>query len=345
MDLRKSYKESGVNVEEGYKAVSKMKEHLKSTFNEYVFGAKGAFAGLFDLSIIKDLGIENPVLVSGTDGVGTKLKIAFMMNKHDTIGKDLLAMSVNDILCHGARPLFFLDYFATGKLDSDVAATVVSSISKAAKEIDCAIIGGETAEMSGFYKEGEYDLAGFAVGIVDKSKIIDSSSIKTGDKIIALKSSGFHSNGYSLIRKVLFEDNNFDLDMEFNGSSLGDEILKPTRIYVNEILKTIEIVNIKSAVHVTGGGFNENFSRILPSNLDANIYTDKIIVPKIISSFQDWAKLSKSEMYATFNMGVGFAIVVSESDVDKALSSLNSNEDLAYVIGEITNGECSVNII
>ncbi len=340
-DLRKAYKEAGVDVEEGYRAVKLMSESVNSTHSKNVLKMLSNFGGLYDISSEK---IKNPVLVSGTDGVGTKLKLAFDMNIHDTIGIDLVAMCVNDILCHGAKPLFFLDYFATGKVDADVVANVVSGISNGCKQGRLSLIGGETAEMSGFYSEGEYDLAGFAVGIVDKEKIVDGSKINEGDVIIGLESSGVHSNGFSLVRHII-NKNNLSLNDNYGESLLGKELLKPTKIYVNDVLGILDKgIEIKGMAHITGGGFYENIARVLTKDRNALIYKDSFEKLKIFDDLQKWGNIPENEMYATFNMGIGYVLVVDNSVVDSVFEVLNNTGTKAYKLGSIVKGTGEVKL-
>ncbi|MDO5616797.1 MAG: phosphoribosylformylglycinamidine cyclo-ligase [Cruoricaptor ignavus] len=320
-----TYKSAGVDKEEGYKTVDKIKKAVSETHNENVLNGIGSFGAFYQIA-----GYKNPVLVSGTDGVGTKLKIAIDSKKFDTIGIDCFAMCANDILCHGAKPLFFLDYLACGKLDSDIAAEIVLGITEACKDNNCALIGGETAEMPGMYKPGDYDVAGFCVGIVEKDEIIDGSKIKKGDKIIALPSSGFHSNGFSLVRKVFP-----DFNEEFNGKPLYETLLEPTRLYFNPIHKLLENVELSGIAHITGGGLIENVPRVIPDGLCAAIDTEKIQIPQIMLELEKRGNIDRNEMYGTFNMGVGMVIVVDEKHAEKCLEILSD----AYEIGEITEGE------
>jgi len=336
-----TYKSAGVDVDEGQRAVKLMKEHVKSTFNSNVLADIGGFGGLFSLNIND---YKEPVLVAGTDGVGTKLKLAFMMDKHDTIGQDCVAMCVNDILCQGGKPLFFLDYIATGKLVGEKIAQIVGGIAEGCKLAGSALIGGETAEMPGLYNKDEYDLAGFAVGIVDKTKIITGDNIEDGDMILGLSSSGIHSNGYSLVRRLFFDI----LDMKTTDyveeleKTLGEELLKPTKIYVKPILGLIKEINVKGISHITGGGFYENIPRILPENVDAKIDVDAWEVPPIFKLIKQKGNISDKEMFSTFNMGVGMAIVVSKEDVDKSIQLLNSLGESANIIGGIVKGQKQV---
>jgi len=324
-----TYKDAGVNIEEGYKSVKLIKEYAGRTMSEYVLNGLGSFAGMVELPE----GYKKPVLVSGTDGVGTKLELAFKTKKYDTVGIDCVAMCVNDILCHGAKPLFFLDYIACGKLEAEVAADLVKGVSEGCLQSDCALVGGETAEMPGFYKEGEYDIAGFAVGIVDKDKIINGKDIKPGDKLIGITSSGVHSNGFSLVRK-LYED----INQEFNGKEVWKTLITPTKIYVKPILSLIEKFNIKGMAHITGGGFIENVPRMFNGgDLTAEIYKESYPLPAI---FEDMINrgVDKDHMYNTFNMGIGFVLCVNEEDVKAVIRELGEMGERAYEIGFVTAG-------
>ncbi len=324
-----TYKEAGVNIEEGYRSVKLIKEYAAKTMSQYVLNGLGSFAGMVELPS----GYEKPVLVSGTDGVGTKLEIAFKNKKYDTVGIDCVAMCVNDILCHGAKPLFFLDYIACGKLEAEVASDLVKGISDGCLDSDCALIGGETAEMPGFYAEGEYDMAGFAVGIADKDKIINGSNIKEGDKLIGIASSGIHSNGYSLIRKVFP-----DLNEEFNGEEVWKTLITPTKIYVKPVLKLLESYEIKGMAHVTGGGFIENVPRMFNGgNFTAVINKDSYPLPAIFERIIEKG-VDKDHMYNTFNMGIGFVLAVNEKDVAPIIKALEEMGEKAYEIGYVTSG-------
>lgn len=330
-----SYKDSGVDVERGYKAVQLMKEHVKSTYTKGVLGDLGSFGGFFQMPE----GMKQPVLVAGTDGVGTKLKYAIIADKHDTIGVDAVAMCVNDIVCQGAKPLFFLDYFATGSLSPEKVATVVSGIAEGCRQSGAALIGGETAEMPGFYPEGEYDIAGFAVGVVDKEKIINGSSIKAGDVLIGLKSSGVHSNGYSLVRKLFGEDieklEKYDEEL---GAKPIDVLLTPTRIYVKSILALIEKVKVKGIAHITGGGFIENIPRIFPAGIGCEINMKSYEVPAVFKVMQKKAQISDAQIYNTFNMGIGMVVCVAESDVKAAIAQLESTGEECVILGKTVEG-------
>lgn len=316
------YKSSGVNIEEGYRAVELMKEHTKKTMIPGVINGIGSFAGMFELPDLK-----NPVLVSGTDGVGTKLEIAFRMKKYDTVGIDCVAMCVNDVLCHGARPLFFLDYLACGKLNAKVAADLVKGVSDGCIQAGCALLGGETAEMPGFYDEGKYDIAGFSVGVVSKEKIVDGSKIKPGDALIGIASSGVHSNGYSLVRKLVG-----DLDETLDGKKIGDILLTPTKIYVKPVLNILEKFNIKGMAHITGGGFYENIPRMFKEDLTAVINKNSFPVPSIFNYLLSKGA-DKSKMFNTFNMGIGFVLCVDEKDADAVVKELIELNERAYKIG------------
>ncbi len=330
-----SYKDSGVDVERGYQAVKLMKEHVKSTYTDGVLGDLGSFGGFFQMP----KGMKEPVLVAGTDGVGTKLKYAILADKHDTIGVDAVAMCVNDIVCQGAKPLFFLDYFATGALSPEKVATVVSGIAEGCRQSGAALIGGETAEMPGFYPDGDYDVAGFAVGVVDKKKIINGSKIKSGDVLIGLKSSGVHSNGYSLVRKLWGED---VADLQKYDAELGakpiDVLLTPTRIYVNSILELIKSVPVKGIAHITGGGFIENIPRIFPEGIGCRIDTKSYEVPAVFKIMQKRARLSKQEIYNTFNMGIGMVVCVAKRDAEKAIAQLESTGESCVILGKTCKG-------
>ena len=336
-----SYKEAGVDITAGYKAVELMKKHIARTMTNGNANDIGGFGGLFELDLE---GIKKPVLVSGTDGVGTKLKMAFLMNKHDSVGIDCVAMCVNDIICVGAKPLFFLDYIATGKNYPEKMADIVSGIAEGCVQSGCSLIGGETAEMPGFYPEDEYDLAGFSVGVVDKDKIIDNKSIKEGDVIIGLPSSGVHSNGFSLVRKV-FDIENADITKpmdELDGKSLGETLLTPTKIYVKPMLKLFEEVTVKGVSHITGGGFYENIPRSIPEGFGAKINKDAIRVLPIFKLIQKVGNISERDMFNTYNMGVGMSVVVNKEDAKKALEILHNNGEDAYIIGEIVKSDESV---
>ena len=332
------YAASGVDITAGYKAVELMKQHVARTVTEGVLGDVGGFGGLFGLDLT---GIAKPVLVSGTDGVGTKLKIAFKLDKHDTVGIDCVAMCVNDIICCGAKPLFFLDYIACGKNFPERIADIVSGVAEGCVQSGAALIGGETAEMPGFYPVDEYDLAGFSVGVVDRDKILDKSAVRPGDKLIALPSSGVHSNGFSLVRKV-FNVENADLTAPVDalgGKSLGETLLTPTKIYVKPMLALMEAVTVKSVAHITGGGFFENIPRALPEGCAAKIDRGAVKVLPIFDLIAKTGEIPEREMFNTFNMGVGMIAVVPAAEAAKALETLRANGEDAYVLGEIVEGE------
>ena len=336
-----AYAKAGVDITAGYKAVELMKSHIARTAVPGVVSDIGGFGGLFSLDVS---GMTAPTLVSGTDGVGTKLKLAFLLNKHDTVGIDCVAMCVNDILCAGAKPLFFLDYIACGKNVPEKIAAIVSGVAEGCVQSGAALIGGETAEMPGFYPEDEYDLAGFAVGIVDKNKIIDHSKMTAGDVILALPSSGVHSNGFSLVRKV-FDVEHADLTApvaELGGKGLGETLLTPTKIYVKPVLALFEKVTVRGISHITGGGFFENIPRSLPDGLGAKIKMDDVRVLPIFDLIEKTGQISRREMFNTFNMGVGLTVVVSKEDAGKALSILRENGEDAYILGEIVESQDKV---
>lgn len=337
-----SYKEAGVDVTAGYKAVELMKSHVARTMTAGVLGGLGGFGGMFELDMT---GITKPVLVSGTDGVGTKLKIAFLMDKHNTVGIDCVAMCVNDIICGGAKPLFFLDYIAVGKNFPDKIEQIVAGVAEGCVQAGCALVGGETAEMPGFYPEDEYDMAGFTVGVVDKDKIIDNSNVKAGDVIISLASSGVHSNGFSLVRKI-FDVEHKDLKAPIAelGCSLGDALLTPTKIYVKPVLKLIEEVGVKSISHITGGGFYENIPRALPTGTKAVIEKSAVEVLPIFKLLQSMGNIDERDMFNTFNMGVGMCIMVDKTLADKAVVLLNACGEKAKIIGEVQSGEHGVEL-
>lgn len=328
------YAASGVDITAGYKAVELMKKHIASTVTSGVCSDLGGFGGLFELDLN---GIEKPVLVSGTDGVGTKLKLAFLMNRHDTVGIDCVAMCVNDIICCGAKPLFFLDYIACGKNYPEKIADIVKGVCEGCVQSGAALIGGETAEMPGFYPIDEYDLAGYCTGVVDKNKIVDNTTMQAGDIIIALPSSGVHSNGFSLVRKV-FDVENADLTSpleKLGGKSLGETLLTPTRIYVKPILALLEKVAVKGISHITGGGFYENIPRSIPEGLGAVIKRDSVKILPIFKLIAKKGNISERDMFNTFNMGVGMSVVVSKNDADTAVDILRNNGIDAYIMGEI----------
>ena len=323
-----SYKESGVDITAGYKAVELMKAHIARTLTKGALGGVGGFGGLFELDV---KGMEQPVLVSGTDGVGTKLKLAFHMDRHDTVGIDCVAMCVNDVIVCGAKPLFFLDYIACGKNFPEKIASIVSGVCEGCVQSGAALIGGETAEMPGFYPEDEYDLAGFCVGVVDKRRILDKQAVRPGDVLIALPSSGPHSNGFSLIRRIIA---GMDLNIPFGSSTLGEALLTPTRIYVKDLLPLIEKGLIKSAAHITGGGFYENIPRSLPKGVSARIEKRAVRTPEIFSFLQEMGGISEHDMFNTFNMGVGMTLTCAPAHADEILALIPDS----YVLGEIIKG-------
>ena len=333
-----TYSDAGVDIAAGNRAVELMKESVKQTYRPEVMGDIGGFGGLFSLSTIN---CKEPVLVSSTDGVGTKLKLAFMMDKHDTIGQDAVAMCVNDVVVQGAEPLFFLDYLAVDKMEPEKVAQIVSGVAKACKESGCALIGGETAEMAGFYAKGEYDIAGFCVGIVERSSLINGSTIKPDDVILGLPSSGLHSNGFSLVRKICFEANNFDLNEfipEF-GKTLGEELITPTRLYPKLCLPLVDKYNIKGMVHITGGGYQENIPRILPKDCSAEIDTTAWQVPPVFTKLQEWGNVPLEEMYRAFNMGIGMLLIVSERMAKAIVEDLAEQNEQVCRIGKIVAGK------
>ena len=333
-----SYAAAGVDITAGYKAVELMKKHIARTMTSGVCSDVGGFGGLFELDIT---GMEKPVLVSGTDGVGTKLKIAMLMDKHDTIGIDCVAMCVNDIICSGAKPLFFLDYIACGKNIPEKIAAIVSGVAEGCVQAGCALIGGETAEHPGMMPDDDYDLAGYSTGIVDKAKIIDNKTMAAGDVVIALASTGVHSNGFSLVRKV-FDIENADLPSpraELGGKSLGEALLTPTKIYVKSVLALMEQVKVKGISHITGGGFYENIPRSIPDGLGARIEKSAVKVLPIFDLIAKTGNIPERDMYNTYNMGVGMSIVVSREDAEKALEILKANGEDAYLIGEIIESD------
>ncbi len=332
-----TYADAGVDIDAGNKAVELMKDSVRATYRPEVIGDLGGFGGLFALNNSK---YKEPVLVSGTDGVGTKLKLAFMADKHDTIGQDAVAMCVNDILVQGAEPLFFLDYIAVDKVDSQKVADIVKGVANACSESGCALIGGETAEMAGFYAKGEYDIAGFCVGVVDKSKMITGEKVKPGDVLLGLPSSGVHSNGFSLVRKICFEAMNYTMDtyiQEFD-STLGEKLLTPTRLYPKVCLPLIEKFDIHGMVHITGGGFYENIPRILPADCDAEIDASAWDVPVVFKKLQEWGNVPWTEMYRTFNMGVGMVLVLDPSEAEAVRAYLHNAGETFYELGRVVSG-------
>lgn len=336
MEKKLSYESSGVSIDEGNRAVELMKKSVKSTYDKNVLGDIGLFSGTYSLKDFKCM--EEPCLLSATDGVGTKLVIANKMNRYDTVGIDLVAMCVNDLICQGAKPLFFLDYIAGGKIDAEEVANVVEGISKGCIEAGCSLIGGETAEMPGMYSVGEYDLAGFSVGICDREKIITGKNVKEGDVLIGLQSSGFHSNGYSLARKLFLNEMGWSLDKELdNKKTLGENLIEPTKIYVKEVLALIEKFEIKGIAHITGGGLLENVPRFLPEGLGSVIEKNSFEKPYIFKLVEELDKIEENELYRSFNMGIGLVIAVEKSIADQVIESI-SNDNKAWKIGEVVKG-------
>ena len=339
------YMESGVNLEAGYESVRRIKSHVARTKVKGVIDSIGAFGGMFDLSA---LGYKEPVLISGTDGVGAKLMLAFKMDKHDTIGQDVVAMCVNDVLVQGAMPIFFLDYVAVGKNFPEQIEQIVKGVADGCELSECGLIGGETAEMPDMYEVGDYDLAGFCVGVVEKSKLITGEKVKKGNKVIGLPSTGVHSNGFSLVRKIVMKDNNLDLNGYrdvFDGKSLGEALLTPTRIYVKTIKRLLEQVEVNGMCHITGGGFYENVPRIIPQGLCAKLDTKAIDTPKIFNFLQEVGQVPKEEMYNVFNMGIGFMIIVDEDKADKTMEVLKSLGEKPVLLGEVVEGEEGVDLV
>lgn len=343
MNERLTYKDAGVDVEAGYEAVKLMKEHTKRTLIPGVIGDLGSFGGFFAMP----KGMEEPVLISGTDGVGTKLQLAFMAGKHDTVGIDCVAMCVNDVACHGAKPLFFLDYIGTGKLQPNQAADIVKGVCEGCVQAGCALIGGETAEMPGFYKDEEYDLAGFCVGVVDKKNIVNGSTITAGNVLIGIPSSGVHSNGFSLVRKIFFGVNTYALDQqfeEFGEATLGDTLLTPTKIYVKTILDIVSKHPIQGIAHITGGGFIENIPRIIPEGLKAVVKMEQVPILPIFKVMQRLGNIETKEMFNTFNMGVGLVMSVEPKDVDAVIDSLRALGEKPVIIGTVEKGEGGIEL-
>ncbi len=339
--MAKSYENAGVNLEAGYEVVRRIKQHVASTKRTGSMGSIGSFGGMFDLSA---LGIKEPVLVSGTDGVGTKLKIAFDMDKHDTIGIDAVAMCVNDVLAQGAEPLIFLDYVAIGHNIPEKVEAIVAGVAEGCRQAGCALVGGETAEMPGMYQDGEYDIAGYTTGVVEKSKLIDGSKVKVGDVLVGIASSGVHSNGFSLVRKIV-SDNGFKYsDKLFGDKSLGEVLLTPTRIYVKQVLEVIKNCDVHGICHVTGGGFDENIPRILTEGQGIEIQEGSWEILPVFQKLEEWGKVPHREMFNIFNMGVGMVIALDASEADKAIEILKANGEKASVIGKITD-QPGVNII
>ena len=335
--MSKQYEAAGVSLEAGYESVRRIKKHVARTSVPGVVGGIGSFGGMFDLS---GLGYKEPVLVSGTDGVGTKLKLAFMMDKHDTIGQDVVAMCVNDVLAQGAKPLFFLDYVAVGKNHPEKIEQIVKGVADGCVLADCALIGGETAEMPDMYDVDEYDIAGFTVGAVEKSRMIDGTKTESGDVVIGLQSSGVHSNGFSLVRKLIFKDHDLDLKEKYTLSRpLGDALLEPTRIYVRPVSKVLEEVDVHGVAHITGGGFYENMPRCLKPGLGIKINKGSWEIPEIFPFLQKLGNVDEKDMYNVFNMGIGMILVVAENDVERTMEILAANGEKPSVIGTVSDGE------
>lgn len=339
--MSEAYKNAGVDIAAGNEAVERMKKHVKRTYRPEVMTELGGFGALFGLNKDK---YEEPVLVSGTDGVGTKLKLAFAADRHDTIGIDAVAMCVNDIVVQGAEPLFFLDYLACDKVVPEKIEAIVSGIAEGCHQAGCALIGGETAEMPGMYAAGEYDIAGFTVGVADKAKLVTGADIAPGDTVIGLASSGIHSNGFSLVRKLLLEDGGYGLDevLPELGAPLADVLLAPTRIYVKPLLALLEQLPVKGMAHITGGGFIENIPRVLPEKVNVEIQYGSWPVQPVFNLMQSKGKVSNRDMFTTFNMGIGLVLVVAEADAERALELLKAGGEEAYRIGTVTEGECKV---
>lgn len=338
-----TYRDAGVDIDAGNESVSLIKDSVRATYRPEVLGDLGGFGGLFAL---RAQDYREPVLVSGTDGVGTKLRLAFLLNRHDTIGQDAVAMCVNDILVQGAEPLFFLDYLAVGKLEPTQVADVVSGVARACKESGCALIGGETAEMAGFYPVGEYDIAGFAVGVVERERLITSARVKAGDVLLGLPSSGVHSNGYSLVRKIVFEHKGFRGDeyMEELGRSIGEELLTPTRLYPQVCLPLIRDFDLHGMVHITGGGFYENIPRALPEGMGAEVDAAAWEMPAVFRLLQEWGNVDWAEMYRTFNMGIGMVLIASEEEAARIEAHLGAQHETVFRIGRVIEGAHEVTI-
>lgn len=335
--MAKSYEKAGVNLEAGYESVERIKKHIKMTERIGVMGSIGGFGGMFDLS---SLNMKEPVLVSGTDGVGTKLILAFMMDKHDTIGEDVVAMCVNDILAQGAEPLFFLDYIAVGKNYPEQIEQIVKGVATGCQKAGCALVGGETAEMPDMYQNGHYDIAGFTVGAVEKSKLIDGSKVEAGNVLIGIPSSGVHSNGFSLVRKIVLKDNGLDLNENYIfDKPLGEVLLEPTKVYIKPVLEVLKQVDLHAVAHITGGGFDENIPRVLKENQGVTINEGSWPILDVFKFLEEKGQIEHREMFNIFNMGIGMVLVVKPEDVDKTISLLRENGENGYVIGEVTNQE------
>lgn len=341
--MAKSYENAGVNLEAGYEVVRRIKQHVASTARKGSMGGIGSFGGMFDLS---SLGIREPVLVSGTDGVGTKLKIAFALDKHDTVGIDAVAMCVNDVLAQGAEPLIFLDYVAVGHNEPAKVEAIVAGVAEGCRQAGCALVGGETAEMPGMYEGGEYDIAGYTTGVVEKSKLIDGSKVKVGDVLVGIASSGVHSNGFSLVRKIVADSGHSYTDEipEFGGRRLGDVLLTPTRIYVKQVLDVIRNCDVHGVAHITGGGFDENIPRVLHDGQGLEIHEGSWEILPVFRMLEKWGGVPHREMFNIFNMGIGMVVVLDESEAGKAISILESHGEKASVIGRVT-GTPGVEII
>ena len=344
MAKQMTYKDAGVDIDAGNRSVELIKDSVKATYRPEVLGDLGGFGGLFALEAVTKY--EEPVLVSGTDGVGTKLRLAFMLDKHDTIGQDAVAMCVNDILVQGAEPLFFLDYLAVGQLDPEQVAAVVKGVASACKESGCALIGGETAEMAGFYAQGEYDIAGFAVGVVERKKLITAEKVREGDVLLGLPSSGVHSNGYSLVRKIVFEHKGFKGDeyIEELGKTIGEELLTPTRLYPRSVLPLLREFDLHGLVHITGGGFYENIPRALPEGLAVEIDAEAWQMPPIFRLLQEWGNVDWHEMYRTFNMGIGMVLLVAADEAEAVQGKLAAQGETCYALGKVIKGKHDVTI-
>jgi phosphoribosylformylglycinamidine cyclo-ligase len=336
--MANAYKQAGVDIEAGYEAVNRMKKHVQKTMRQEVLGGLGGFGGMFDIS---KFNYKEPVLVSGTDGVGTKLKLAFQMDRHDTIGIDAVAMCVNDIVVQGAEPIFFLDYLAVGKAVPERIEQIVKGVSDGCVQAGCSLIGGETAEMPGMYPEDEYDIAGFTVGIADKSKLVTGQTITEGDILIGISSNGIHSNGYSLVRKVLLEKGGLSLDQHIDklGSTLGEELLRPTKIYVKPILNVLKKFEVKGMAHITGGGFIENIPRMLPEGLGAEIDYGSWPIQPIFDLLEEIGELKREEMFNIFNMGIGMVLAVSEENLHEIINQLEEDGEKVFIIGRTKSGE------
>ncbi|MBQ0025578.1 MAG: phosphoribosylformylglycinamidine cyclo-ligase [Bacteroidales bacterium] len=342
--MAKSYENAGVNLEAGYEVVRRIKQHVASTARLGTMGNIGAFGGMFDLS---QLGVKEPVLVSGTDGVGTKLKIAFAMDKHDTIGIDAVAMCVNDVLAQGAEPLFFLDYVALGHNIPTKVEAIVAGVAEGCRQAGCALVGGETAEMPGMYADGEYDIAGYTTGVVEKSKLIDGSKVKAGDVLVGIASSGVHSNGFSLVRKIIADNklSYFDNAVELGGRKIGEVLLTPTKIYVKQVLDVICNCDVHGICHITGGGFDENIPRVLREGQGLEIYEGTWEILPVFKALEKWGGVPHREMFNIFNMGIGMVIVLDESEAPKAIGILEKHGEKASVIGKVTEKEGIVDIL